>query len=346
MADRRDIERLADDILLLIRTNEIQSFSRKSLAEECSAKPSDISKALDQIEQWNYQIERDDDGRTVRFLSAPDSLTATEISYKLQTEVLGRQIFSYQSVKSTNEIAMRMAENGAVEGTIVTAEEQTSGRGRLGREWHSPRGVGIYLSIILRPLFPPDKAPGISLVAALALADVISLYLPNMVKIKWPNDVLINGRKTAGILTELAADKDRIEHLIVGVGINVNQEMNDFPSELRPRATSIREALRNNNLIGDQTDSTGDRVRLLQQFLAAFENEYLQYKKTSLESSLPRIRSYSSLIGRQVRLMSANEQIEGKAVDINLNGALEVEIDGRLTSFSSGEVTVLSAGQT
>jgi len=346
MPDRRDIERLADDILLLIRTNETQSFSRDALAEKFSAKPLEITNALDQIEQWNYRIEKDDDGQTLKFLSAPDSLTATEISYELETEIIGRQVFSYQSVKSTNDIAMRMADNGAVEGTIVTAEQQTCGRGRLGRQWHSPDGVGIYVSIILRPSFPPDKAPGISLVSSLALADVISAYLPHMVRIKWPNDVLINGRKTAGILTELAADKDRIEHLIVGVGINVNQEMADFPSELRPKATSIREALRNNNLIGDQTNSTGDRVRLLKQFLAGFENEYRQYQKSFLEHSLKRILSYSSLIGRQVLLMSANEKVEGRVVDIDLSGALKVDINGRLTSFSSGEVTVLSAEQT
>lgn len=345
MADRCDIERLADEILLLIRSNETQSFSQESLTEEFSAKPSEIASAVDQIEEWKYRIKKDDASQSIRFLSAPDSLTATEISYELKTETIGRQIFSYQSVKSTNDIAMRMAENGAVEGTIVTAEEQTSGRGRLGREWHSPKGSGIYLSIILRPDFRPEQAPGISLVAALALADVISVYLPNMVKIKWPNDVLINGRKTAGILTELSADKDRIEHLIVGVGINVNQEMSDFPSELRPKATSIRDVLRNNNLIGDQSDSTGDRVRLLRQFLAGFENEYRQYQKTFLQYSLAHIRNYSSLIGRQVKLMSGNVEVRGKAVDINLSGALEVEIDGRLSSFSSGEVTVLSAEQ-
>lgn len=346
MGDRRDIERLADDILLLIRRNETESFSWDSLTEKLSAKPSEIIGALDQIEKWNYRIKRDDDSQNVRFLSPPDSLTATEIGYELNTELIGNQVFSYQSVKSTNDIAMRMAENGAVEGTIITAEQQTSGRGRLGREWFSPLGTGIYLSIILRPNFSPDKAPGISLMTALALADVISVHLPDMVKIKWPNDLLLNGRKTAGILTELAADKDRIEHLIVGVGINVNQEMSDFPSELRPGATSIREVLRNNNLIGDQSNSTGDRVRLLKQFLFAFENEYRQYQKTFLEYSLGRIRSYSSLIGRRVQLMSANEKIEGKAVDIDLNGALEVEVNGRLSSYSSGEVTVLSSEQT
>ena len=158
--------------------------------------------------------------------------------------MIGHQVHAYQSVKSTNDIAVRLAESGAPDGTIVTAEQQTGGRGRFGRVWHSPSGCGVYLSVILRPTLHPEQAPGMSIMTALALAETLSEYLPGKIQIKWPNDVLISGKKTAGILTKLSADHKRISYVVIGVGININHRSENFPDELKPIATSVRIGLR------------------------------------------------------------------------------------------------------
>ena len=225
--NRTELERQADDLLLKIRRRPGTYFKIDNLAKNLKIDKTELLVLLAQIKEWGYKIRYQPD--TLAFIKAPDFLTATEIGYNLKTKIIGRNISAFRSVKSTNDLAAELAENGASEGVIVTAEEQTKGRGRLGRAWHSPAGAGIYVSIILKPRINPDKAPGISIMTAVALADAVKKFCPGEVRIKWPNDILINGRKTAGILTELSAEKNKINHIVVGVGNERQSSVGGFP---------------------------------------------------------------------------------------------------------------------
>lgn len=267
----------------------------------------------------------------VEFRSAPDLLTAIEIQHGLKTKVMGRQCHSFASVKSTNDHAAQLADQNVPEGTIVTAEQQTKGRGRLGRVWHSPAGLGIYLSMILRPSFPPDRAPGLSILTGLALVDAIRAQTSLPAMLKWPNDVYLGDRKCAGILTELSAERGKIHSVIVGVGINVNHGVGHFPEELRTRATSLRRALKRKV----------SRVELLQQFLLSFEKKYAQYQKDDLKSFATQLKKLSYLLGREIELQSGVRRIGGRVNGIDSTGRLILETPSGIELISAGEVTVV-----
>lgn len=328
MAEPNVLDVLAESLLAQLRTQPGQSATVVALQASTGMDGSQVSPVVDILRSWGYEIRQEADCLTL--VKAPDILTATEVLNGLATNTLGRTVHAYGSVGSTNDIAVRLTEEGAAEGSIVIADEQTRGRGRLGRSWVSRAGCGIYFSVLLRPDFPPDRAPGVSVMSALALADTIEKYVPGRVRIKWPNDVLIDGRKTAGILTELSAERGRISSLVVGVGINVNHSATDFPDELTNTATSISIA----------TGHTIRRVELLQTFLRLFEIEYGEYCQDQLAQSIDRLRSYSSLIGKEVELVSGENRIVGTAVDINADGSLALECKGKRLQITSGEVTV------
>ena len=323
-------ETLADQLLGLIRSEPGSKHRWAALSQKLKCDQSDLIKAAQLLGDWGYKLRVGKHDQSITFVAAPDLLTSTEISYNLKTNFIGRNLISYRKVKSTNDIAAQMARDKAPEGTVITSEEQTAGRGRLGRNWHSPVGVGIYLSIILRPRFKPEQAPGISLMTGLALSETVNDYLPGKTQIKWPNDILVCGKKAAGILTELSADKGRIDYLIVGVGINVNQTGGMFPDEIRNTATSIRRTLRRRV----------NRVELLKKFLLKFEREYHLYQKYRLKKSRHRLLKYSSLLGQQVTLNSGRELISGRAVDIDSSGALVLETATGQIAVNAGEVTL------
>ena len=319
---------LADRLLHYLR-RQSDPIPATALLKRFKIDNAALDSALRELTGWGYRIKKV--RGIVKYVHAPDLLTPTEIQFMLKSKRIGHIAHCYKSVKSTNDLAAHLAEQGASEGTIVTAEQQTQGRGRLGRVWHSPEKTGIYLSILLRPSFTPDKAPGLSLMTALALADTLSRYCPGEVSIKWPNDILISNRKVAGILTELSAERNRINHVVVGIGINVNQKAGEFPSELQDLATSIRRA----------TKKCIDRAELLRDFLFRFEIEYTKYHKHGLAPSRKRLRNYSALLGHQVKLLSSSQTLEGKAIDIDADGALVLECNGQRTRISAGEVSVV-----
>ena len=325
-----ELERAADDLIACLRKKPKEYISWEKLASRLGLDRDKLIAALEVAASWDYKIKvRKKLGAS--FIAPPDFLTATEISHRLPARWLGKNLLCYGSVKSTNDIATEMAERGAVEGTIVTAEEQTKGRGRLGRHWHSPAGTGVYLSVVFRPRLRPDNAPGLSIATAVALADTLNVYLPNDVRVKWPNDVLVRGRKIAGILTELSAEGSRINHVIVGVGINVNQRAGEFPEEIRSLATSLRREVKRKV----------DRVRLLQQFLKNLEKQYEQYQVHRLAKSQAKIRRYSSLIGHEITIKAGKHQTTGVARDIDSDGCLILETAQGLVPVIAGEVTVV-----
>lgn len=326
---KQEVEELADRLLERMRRRPGRFTAVASLTKAMKATAEEVDNSLRFLKALGYKV-RQKKG-LIAFISAPDTLISTEIAYGLKTKMIGRRIYAYRSVRSTNDIAAELAQAGEPEGTIVTAEQQTKGRGRLGRSWHSPPGCGIYVSTILKPKFAPGKAPGLAIMTSVALADAVSKFCQAQVNIKWPNDILINGKKAAGILTELSAEKDKIDYVIVGVGVNVNHRADDFPAELRASATSLR--LANRRKV--------KRVALFHQFLRNLESEYRRYCKSQLSASHAKIRRYSSLIGHPVRL-SIGRKIEGGVViDIDAAGALILEQDGQRRAVTSGEVTLV-----
>ena len=261
-------------------------------------------------------------------LAQRDPLLGAEIDYRLSTDQLGRTIYQFAEIGSTNLKATELTEAGAPDGTLILADRQLQGKGRLSRSWHSPAGVGIYLSLVLRPRLRVTAAPGISLVAALALVDTVGHLYSQEAAIKWPNDILLENRKLAGILTELTSDGDQVRHVILGVGINCNQT--EFPSEISDRAISLRQVL----------GAPVTRVHLLTAWLSRFESRYRQLQNGGLESLLPEIKRHSAVLGKRINFRARAKSQTGVAVDINAAGMLVVETDGQLVTLSAGEITL------
>jgi len=325
-----ELEILTDLAIALLRKRPGQYLSRKKLAAQLKTNLPTLERVFKQAALWEYKL-RAHAIKGVKFIAAPDLLTSPEIRHALKTRRFGQTVHACRSVKSTNDLAAKLADEGAAEGVIVTSEKQTRGRGRLGRHWFSQPKTGIYVSIILRPEFPPEDAPGLSVMTAVALADAIAHCRPGLVQIKWPNDIWINGRKTAGILTELSAERDKITHVIVGVGINVNHTASDFPDDLRTAATSLRREMRRKV----------NRLELLRLFLLNFEREYEKYRKYRLKKSLSKVRKYSALIGREITLQSGQVRMTGMVKDIDSSGALLLQTATGVETVTAGEVTVV-----
>ncbi|MCI0532544.1 MAG: biotin--[acetyl-CoA-carboxylase] ligase, partial [candidate division Zixibacteria bacterium] len=254
-----------------------------------------------------------------------------EIKYDLKSKILGQEVHSYKTLKSTNDLAFDLAEGDAPEGTLVVAEKQSQGKGRLGRSWFSPPKLGIWMSLILRPPLLPSQAPGLSIAASLAVVLTAKELAGLSAFIKWPNDVIVNQRKFCGILTELSAELDKINFVILGVGINVNHTPKDFPKDLRNVATSLRIEK------GEQIS----RVAFLKRFLEKFETIYLQYKKTGLLTFKDECLRHSYLLGKKIKIQLGSEILEGKAENLDDSGALILRTKEGLKTITAGDVSLL-----
>lgn len=269
------------------------------------------------------------------------SLRPEEVTPLLRTRWLGRTYDYHESVGSTNDRAMDLARRGAPHGTTVVAEEQTAGRGRLRRPWHSPKGLGLYVSMILRPELPPRCGPESTLVTALALARCFRKHWALDARIKWPNDVLISGRKVAGILTEMQCDPDRIEFLVVGVGINVWHREEDLPAEALYPATSL--ALERERVLGGVQETRDfSRSRVLAAFLNTMEELYGIYVEKGLSSFGDDLKTLSAVLGHSVCIRVAERTLEGIARDLTDRGGLVLETpDGRMETVWVGDILQL-----
>ncbi|KUG03416.1 biotin operon repressor / biotin-protein ligase [hydrocarbon metagenome] len=269
-------------------------------------------------------------------LSVPaDILSPDEVRPGLATEAFGQQdYFYYREIDSTNNRARILASEGYPEGTVVVAEMQTAGRGRRGRCWYSPANQGIYISVILRPVLPLKEISRISLVTAVAVAETMQSELHLQPRIKWPNDILIQDKKIAGILSEAVTDIDGIEYIVVGIGLNINNQIPDFPSDFRTPATSVRA----------EHDRPDSRIKVLQGLLLHLETYYKNLLAGKFTHTLKKARSLSMVIGQEVRLDTVNGFITGQAVDIDNNGYLLVRSQqGIIHTIMSGEISILSS---
>jgi len=261
------------------------------------------------------------------------ALNLEDINSNLASRWVGQTIHFYMRLGSTNLTAMDLAEKGAPEGTVVIAEQQLQGRGRADRSWHSPSGVGIYCSILLRPKLFPGAAQILTLMTAVAATKAITLKTNLQPRIKWPNDILINNKKVAGILLEGKTSATVMECAIVGIGINVNHAASDLPAEIRPIATSLRIEL----------GRPVERSALICQLLVEFENLYEKLHQGDSGTVLEQWRSLSATLDRRVKVLQKDKVTQGIAIGVATDGSLVLRTeDGSLRLFHAGEVEHLN----
>lgn len=324
------MDALINEIADLLRTRRTaHGWTDAELADTLGIPKSRVLKALDDLRELGYEFSSTASG-ALRILNAPDRMIDTEILAGLKTRTFARQLHCYNRLSSTNTRALELAEAGAPEGTVVVAEEQTGGRGRLGRSWHSSPRLGIWSSIILRPQVSLQKASGISLLAALAFAKTAEETLDLRIDLKWPNDGLIDGRKVLGILTEVSAETDRLYFAVCGTGINVSHLPTDFPATLRTTAGSLAMA----------AGHPVDRLAFFRAFLVTFEGLYRVFRRDGIQPFLTDYRKHSMLLGREVTVHQGHTAIHGKAIAIDDNGALIIRDGKKETAVFAGEATL------
>ena len=267
-------------------------------------------------------------------MSYQDSLTPEAVVTGLMSRVFGRRdYFYYREIDSTNNRALELAADGYPEGTVVVAETKTAGRGRRGRTWYLPPRHGIYLSVILRPQLPVREIPRVSLVIGVAVAETLEAAFQLPARIKWPNDILINNRKIAGVLSEVVTGSQGIDCIVTGIGLNINNPLQDFPGDLRTAPTSVLA----------EKETPVSRVRVLQELLMHLETRYYQLLEGNFNGILDKGKSLSTIIGKEVEYDSQNGPAIGQAVDIDDNGFLLVKDKwGKIHTVTSGEVYLSS----
>jgi BirA family biotin operon repressor/biotin-[acetyl-CoA-carboxylase] ligase len=258
-----------------------------------------------------------------------DDLMEEEVIQKaLKTRIFGRVIYNFEEIDSTNRFAKRLALQGKPEGTLVYAEKQTHGRGRWSRSWDSPKGKGLWFSLVLRPKFKPALGSMLTLLGATSVASVVEENFRLRPKVKWPNDLLVNGRKLAGVLTEASRYRSGISYAVLGIGINVNQDKADFASNIRERAISLRMA-----------GKDVDRLSLLSKILIQMENDYRKAQIWGFDFILRRWISRSSILCREVLLRVNSHTVRGRVRGFHANGDLVLlDGDGKERRYSDGDI--------
>lgn len=320
---------MKNKILSLLK-NSNEFISGQKLSEEFGMSRAAIWKYINALKEEGYKIESVS-RKGYRLISSPDLLKYEEIKPYLNTEVIGRKIVHFDTIGSTNTEAKILAEKEEPEGTVLLSEEQSSGRGRLGRSWSSPKYTAISMSIILRPDISPIHVAKVTQVGAAAVALAcdemgIDAY------IKWPNDIILNNRKVCGILTEMSAELNKINYVVMGIGINVNIEGNDFPDEIKPIATSFK----------NEYNKKFSRQELSGRILNHFEKLYNSFcEDGNAADALKVCRENSIVLGREINIIQNSKATKVKALDIDSEGELIVEYaDGKMNKVISGEVSI------
>jgi BirA family biotin operon repressor/biotin-[acetyl-CoA-carboxylase] ligase len=318
--------RLAGLVTLLAENSTIV-ISGARIAREIGVSRSTVWRLVGRLRELGVKAK----GRpaTGYFLEqVPDILMPDMLKQRLKGGLFGKRIHHFFKTDSTNRVALELGQAGEPEGAVVLAEEQTAGRGRAGRAWASERAAGIYVTLLLRPKLAPVQAPLLTMMAGLSTRAAVEAVTGLNVDLKWPNDLLIRGKKAGGILTEMHAEPSQIRLVIVGVGLNVNQEK--FTGELAERATSLR----------IETGKFHSRMELLVRLLREFEADYNRFLREGLASVVARFESASSYVrGKRVRVSNGVESYTGTTAGLGPEGLLQVEReDGRLMTVIAGDV--------
>ncbi|ABY92357.1 biotin--[acetyl-CoA-carboxylase] ligase [Thermoanaerobacter sp. X514] len=318
---------LRSKLLKLLKENKGEYISGQKLSDQLNVSRTAIWKHINELKNEGYQIEAHHK-LGYMLVSEPDLLIYEEVSPYLTTNFIGKNYIHKLVIDSTNNFAKEMASK-VPDGTVIIAEEQIAGRGRLGRSWISQKGCGIWMSIILKPNIQPQEALNLTQVAAISVVKAIEEVFHVESKIKWPNDIILNNKKVCGILTEMSSEIDKINYVIIGIGVNVNCD--NFPEELKGKATSLYL----------ETNSKVDRKKLTASILNNLEFYYNAYLQKGFEYIGPICIEKSITIGRQIKVIANEGEIEGKAVTIDNNGSLVVETkEGKRLSIMSGDVSV------
>lgn len=316
-----------NELLMLLLENRGRYISGEKISKDFGISRTAVWKQINTLREWGYKIKSSSRlGYCIE--ESPDLLLPEEIWSSCDLSILGSEIYYYSLIDSTNNAAKKIAQEGAPEGTLVIAERQNKGRGRIERQWQSPLG-GIWLSVILRPHLLPQDAPKLTIMTAVAVAEAIRSEIEIEADIKWPNDILIHGKKVCGILTEMSAELDAVNYVVIGVGINANND--SFSEELKDIAVSLKEVK------GQKIN----RLNLLCAVLSKLEDYYEKAETEGFYEILERWKSLCVNLGKKVNIKSINGSFEGTAVDIDEFGALLVKKqDGDIARVLSGDVSL------
>lgn len=319
---------MKEEILRLLRSAD-GYISGQELCNRFGVSRTAVWKAINQLKEAGYEIEAQQN-KGYRLMAAPDLMTEAEIKSLMHTDWVAKEVLYFDTIDSTNTKAQELAEKGYQSGTLVVADKQESGKGRRGRSWVSPSGTGIFMTLMIKPDINPNNASMLTLVAALAVAKAITSVTGEEALIKWPNDIVVNGKKVCGILTEMNAQFDYINHIVVGIGINVHNE--SFPEEISQMASS---------LMIEAGGKRFHRAQIIAETMSYFEQYYDTFLKTQDLSAL--VREYDELLvnrNKSVRVLDPKEPFDGKAMGITSKGELIVDTWESRKLVSSGEVSV------
>jgi len=319
-----------DRLLARLQDSAGEFVSGSELADLLAISRAAIGKRIANLRQKGWDIEGVHN-RGYRLVAEADSLSPAVIATLLNTQWLGRVYFSHRRLDSTNEEAERLAHGGAPHGTVVLADKQSAGRGRLGRRWYSPAGENLYFSTVLRPGLEPSAAPPLSLAAAVGVAEGVRGFVGRPPQVKWPNDLLYGGRKFCGILLTMSADAGHVRHVIMGLGLNINTT--SFPPELQAQATSLR------------LERKGSLQRAL--VLASVLNSLEPWIDRLLQNgSAPVIKAWLELadwMGQWITVNQPHGKVQGEALGLDERGALCLRRkDGSLEHIWAGDVEITS----
>jgi BirA family biotin operon repressor/biotin-[acetyl-CoA-carboxylase] ligase len=318
-------------ILSTLRTAGDDAISGAELAQRLGISRAAIWARIEDLRKLGYEIEASPH-LGYRLVSVPDVLHADDLVSRLgKTEIVGRDIRVFEQTTSTNDVIEKLARDGVKEGVVVFAESQTRGRGRLGRKWISPARKGLWFSVLLRPNLRPQETTQLTVAAATALRRAIVSQTGLEPEIKWPNDIQLDGRKVAGILTELNAELDSVKYVILGIGVDVNLAASDFPHELRKTATSLRV----------EADRMIPRAELATVILQELDADYTRIVSGKFGAVADEWEAHCSTISRDVVIRIGERQIRGRAEALDEDGALLLRtIHGHLERIIGGDVTL------
>ncbi len=319
---------MKEEILKMLRETD-GYISGQELCNKFGVSRTAIWKVMKQLKEAGYNIEAQQN-KGYHIVSAPDVMDAAELKSIWKPKWVGCEILYFDSIDSTNTKAQELAEKGYPSGTLVVADKQVAGKGRRGRNWESPSGCGIFMTLMLKPDINPNNASMLTLVSALAVAKALADITGKDAKIKWPNDIVIDGRKVCGILTEMSAQFDYINNIVIGIGINVNNS--SFPEEISATASSLR------LLSGGKKYR---RAEIIEKIMEYFEKYYSIFLETEDLSAL--VNEYDAMLvnmKRQVKVLDPKEPFEGTAMGITKTGELIVDTWESRKLVSSGEVSV------
>jgi len=318
-------------ILSALRSAGSESVSGAELSADLGITRAAIWARIEELRSLGYIIEASPH-HGYQLLEVPDVLHADDLlSLVKDTRVIGRDIRVFEETTSTNDVVERLARDGVREGVVVFAEKQTRGRGRLGRKWISPARKGLWLSVLLRPALSPQAATQLTVMAATALLRTIRRMTPLRPAIKWPNDILISGKKVAGVLTELSAELDRINHIVLGIGIDVNLSASDLPPDLREIATSLK----------IETGTEFRRADLAAELLQQLDRDYHLICRGEFSKICDEWQENCVTLGQRVKIRIGARIIAGHAEALDDNGALLLRTEhGHLERIMGGDIAL------